>query len=446
MPAARTPRPARPEMVRPADDARLAALRPALLATALALAALVAVAGSAAAQLVFPGHGEPRQTPEEGKARLDMAELRDLNSAANDTARAGWAVRRLRGFLASDPDSIFEVFARRTLVRALIVSDAAGAEVVAAADTTAAFLPDDARQRAFFFGEVAEILNARRQEPARALEYARLALAALPETEQAKALRAVIGTVLGTSLARNGKPDSALLVLGAAMPDHPDSQRVLVALGETHERAKRDELAMAHYVRALGVYLGRDTSAAAPLRVLWARKHGSLAGLDEAVAAAGRASRERIAFDDRRYEKPAPEWSLAALDGRPVTSGDFKGKVQVLDFWGSWCGPCRVELPVFQRMYERYRERDDIVFLGMNWERPGPAEQRMEAVRSYIEQNGYTFPVVLDHDQAAGNAFGVTGYPTVYLVDKQGQVRFRNIGVTPGIETILGDQIEALLQ
>jgi thiol-disulfide isomerase/thioredoxin len=413
-----------------------------------ALAALALLCASAAgAQMVFPDHGRRQSPPADGKARLDMTELRDLNSAVHDTARAGWAIRRLRGFLASDPDSVFEIFARRSLVRALIVSQAPGAEIVAAADSAVPGLPAEPRQRAFFFGEVAEMLLARREQPAKALAYAREAYAAIPaELAQGRQLRAVLGSVLGLALVRNGRPDSAVALLTTSLADHPDSQRVLVSLGEAHASARRTDLAIDHYVRARGAYLGRDTSFTGTLRELWVGRHGSLAGLDARVAAATRASREEIAFRQRRHEAPAPDWSLPALDGSAVTWESLKGRVVVVDFWGSWCGPCRIELPVFQRMYERYRDRKDIAFIGMNWERPGPAEDRLKAVRDYIEKNGFTFPVVLDHEQAAGKAFGIDAYPTVYIIDKHGQIRYRNVGVTPGIETILEDQIASLLQ
>ena len=124
---------------------------------------------------------------------------------------------------------------------------------------------------------------------------------------------------------------------------------------------------------------------------------------------------------------------------------DFKGKVVVLDFWGTWCGPCREELPIFQRVYEQYRSRD-VVFYGVNWERTGPGQDPKKLVRDYMAKFNYSFPVVLDHDRNAQVAYNIEAFPTVFLIDKTGQVRYRNVGLAPGIEQILTDQIESLLK
>jgi peroxiredoxin len=96
-------------------------------------------------------------------------------------------------------------------------------------------------------------------------------------------------------------------------------------------------------------------------------------------------------------------------------------------------------------VYERYRERG-VVFLGMNWEQPGDPNDRIEKARTYVMKNNYTFPVVLDHDRVASESYSISGFPTVFVIDKAGMIRYRNVGVEPGIETILTDQIESLME
>jgi thiol-disulfide isomerase/thioredoxin len=157
------------------------------------------------------------------------------------------------------------------------------------------------------------------------------------------------------------------------------------------------------------------------------------------------ASRQQTALDSRREVWPAPSWSLTYLDGKPVSSDDFTGKVVVLDFWGSWCGPCRVELPIFQAVYERYKDKV-VVFLGMNYERAQPGRDLKQLARDYMAKNNLTFPTVVDHESVAANAYKITGYPTVFMIDKTGMVRYKNVGVSDGIEMILQDQIESLLK
>jgi len=152
-----------------------------------------------------------------------------------------------------------------------------------------------------------------------------------------------------------------------------------------------------------------------------------------------------VALDPHRDERSAPGWSLMTLDGKAAALADYKGKVIVMDFFGSWCGPCRMEMPLVQKVYERYRTRG-VVFLGMNWEQPGDPQVRMAKVRKFIEDNRYTFPIVIDHDRVAVESYQIEGFPTLFVVDKTGQIRFKNVGANPSIERILGDQIDSLME
>jgi thiol-disulfide isomerase/thioredoxin len=218
---------------------------------------------------------------------------------------------------------------------------------------------------------------------------------------------------------------------------------VLRALGAAHEACGEPQRAIDYYVRALGVYGSRDSSAAAPLRRLYAAEHGSLAGLDERIRAAHAHSMRLQVFDERRYEMPMPPWEMENAAGQIVRSQDLQGSVIVLDFWGSWCGPCRMELPHFQAMYEKYREQG-VVFYGVNWERVDRSKRRETALQ-YLKQNGFDFPNVFDLDDSAAQKFRVDSFPTVFLVDHTGRIRYRNIGFTESISEIMSLQIESLL-
>ncbi|GIV54283.1 MAG: hypothetical protein KatS3mg039_0801 [Candidatus Kapaibacterium sp.] len=137
---------------------------------------------------------------------------------------------------------------------------------------------------------------------------------------------------------------------------------------------------------------------------------------------------------------------LTSLDGHQRRLSELKGKVVVLDFWATWCGPCRVSMPYMQKLYEKYRDNPDVEILLVNcWER---VDDRSGHVKKFLANNpDYTFPVVLDlHDEIV-SGFGVTGIPTKFYLDRDGVVQFREVGF-PGADVFLeesSDRIDALL-
>jgi thiol-disulfide isomerase/thioredoxin len=384
--------------------------------------------------------------PAAAKNRMTGAQIQDYNAASTDTARAAWAIQQLRAFLADDPDTTHGVLARRLIVRAMFTLKAPPAQIIALIDSTGRMLPNDTQVVIFYYAQLAQDLMDRGMEAQKALEYAHRAKDALPMDRQYAPLHGMVHGILGRAQLVYPKPDSAIASLKIGVQFSPDSQRVLAYLGQAYEKAKKPDLAIDTYVRSLSIYGSRDTTAAAPLRAAWKKKNGSLAGLDQRLAAAKGMSRKHVALDAQKYVAPAPGWSLTYLDKTPVNWDQFKGKIVVLDFWGSWCGPCRMELPIFQATYERYKDKG-VVFLGMNFERPVPGRDDLRDVtREFMEHNKYTFPVVIDHDQVAVEAYNVSGFPTMYVVDKSGNIRYRNIGVLEGIEMIVQDQIDSLME
>jgi thiol-disulfide isomerase/thioredoxin len=178
----------------------------------------------------------------------------------------------------------------------------------------------------------------------------------------------------------------------------------------------------------------------------YAKEKGSDAGAAELVLARKRQLLEKTALVDLRYEGDAPNWQLTDLEGKKIDSADFQGKVVVLDWWGSWCPPCRAELPHFQELYEKYRNKG-VVFMAMNWEQPnGTEEERLAKAKKFIQENKYSFPVAFDPEMEVGGKYKVDAFPTVYIVDGKGKFRYRNVGFNSDVADILEIQINAALE
>ena len=136
--------------------------------------------------------------------------------------------------------------------------------------------------------------------------------------------------------------------------------------------------------------------------------------------------------------EPAPSFSLEDLDGDQISLADQRGKVVLVDFWATWCGPCLQELPHIQQLHEEYRERG-LVVLAIS------TDSQKEKVLPFVDKEGYTFPVLYADSQVQA-AYGVRGIPAVYLIDRQGMMRFQTVGFGPGGEEKLIEEVEKLLQ
>ncbi len=112
----------------------------------------------------------------------------------------------------------------------------------------------------------------------------------------------------------------------------------------------------------------------------------------------------------------APDFTVYDFDGNAHKLSDFRGKPVILNFWASWCGPCKSEMPEFQSFYDTYGET--IHFLVVNLT-DGYQETR-ESASAYIAEQGYTFPVYYDTDVDAAMAYGVNAVPVTYFIDAEG--------------------------
>src|SRR5713226_5672843 len=113
---------------------------------------------------------------------------------------------------------------------------------------------------------------------------------------------------------------------------------------------------------------------------------------------------------------PAPEIALKDLQGHEVKLSDLRGKIVLLNFWATWCKPCKEEMPAMQASYDKLRGQGFVV-LAVN------ELEDTEKVIEHVRSHGHTFPVVMDHDNRVANRYGVVGLPASFLVDRQGIVR-----------------------
>ncbi|MCR4756532.1 MAG: redoxin domain-containing protein [Butyrivibrio sp.] len=137
---------------------------------------------------------------------------------------------------------------------------------------------------------------------------------------------------------------------------------------------------------------------------------------------------------------PAPDFTLTDQYGNEHTLSDYKGKIVFLNFWATWCPPCRAEMPDIQKLYEEYSalEDSDVEILAVAFPNYGD-EKDVEGVKAFLDQNGYTYPVLMDEGASLILPYYITAYPTTFIIDKEGYV----LGYIPGSMT--KDIMEAVI-
>ena len=116
----------------------------------------------------------------------------------------------------------------------------------------------------------------------------------------------------------------------------------------------------------------------------------------------------------------APEFTLTTLDGTSVASSDLRGKAVLVNFWATWCPPCRSEMPDIESAYQAHR--DQFVVLAINDAEDGGT------VKQFVDQFHFTFPILLDRDGAVAKRFQVQALPTSFFIDRNGVIRAANVG------------------
>lgn len=205
--------------------------------------------------------------------------------------------------------------------------------------------------------------------------------------------------------------------------DEESNARLMECYMKNGKNDKAAEVAFASIVK------GKSSDALIELyKTAYTSMKGSPAGFDSVVAAAKNEAVKELKAKLKKevIDQPSIDFELKSLDGSMVKLSDLKGKVVVLDFWATWCGPCLSSFPTLQKVYDKYKDNPGVKILTLNtWERVKP-EEREQHVKNFMEKNKYTFPVLFDTDIVS--KYGVEGIPTKFIIDQNGRIRFKDVG------------------
>ena len=240
---------------------------------------------------------------------------------------------------------------------------------------------------------------------------------------------------LGYAELQLGRLDEAEASLATAktLNQNPEKDTDLqLHLGTVSQAKKEFEKAENHFNAALAAPWTRKTEhpAIAALKGLYIARNNTAKGLDQYIAAAYEKdrSRRRQQVLATRIKDPGshPVFSLETQDGKPFVSADLKGKIVVVNFWGTWCPPCVKEMPLIQRLYERYKDDPRVAVITIN------SGDGIGLLKSFLGKNRYSFPALLEGEYV--KKVGIDTFPTSWFLDREGRIVFTKVGVLDDLE------------
>jgi thiol-disulfide isomerase/thioredoxin/lipopolysaccharide biosynthesis regulator YciM len=252
-------------------------------------------------------------------------------------------------------------------------------------------------------------------------------------------------SALGHVYFNEGKLDKAQEIFLHVREENPYSMQAAINLGEVYD-------AKGNYVEAQKLYtLALSLSSMAPgahpavaaLRENYILQHPDKTGLDDYMKGIEQKDTDRrralVLKERHTTPKEIPPFTLKTLDGKTVSSSEMKGKVVVINFWATWCGPCRQELPEFQKLAEKYRNDPNVLVLSVSTD---ASDTPVATIARFIKSNKYDFTVLLGGDY--GKANSILPIPMTWFISTDGKEVYRKIGYSRELVQEFSWRIEEL--
>ncbi|MEO9144345.1 MAG: TlpA disulfide reductase family protein [Ginsengibacter sp.] len=226
--------------------------------------------------------------------------------------------------------------------------------------------------------------------------------------------------------------DAAIKIAGGKSADDNNTYALLA---EKTQSTKKYVKQLEQFVRG-----GKSTSDIKEiLKRAYVKKHNSETGYDGYIAALEKDSYQKMVEELKNgvLSDDAPAFTLVDLKGNKVNIRDLKNKILVVDFWATWCGPCKASFPAMQKMVTKYKDDPAVKFVFIDtWETTDTKEKN---AADFIAANKYDFHVLMDNDSKVVEQFKVSGIPTKFVIDKKGVIRFKSVGFSGSDDKLVAE-------